>query len=160
MMEKVNKWFFFTHSLRALLWLLLPVFAMLFCHALVNIDAPLFIDPISESQFFGKYWDSVESVWILFGGITAVTVNLLFLIIIPCLFGGMDGDVKHKQFMAGLVVNLILGIGLPLFYYFVYGLNNATMWAELFPLHLIAFPVTLIAGSRFVTNNYRKRFWF
>jgi len=159
MTGKVNI-LFLKRSLLALLWLLLPIFAMLFCHALVNYDAPLFIDPISESQFFGEYWDTVEPMWILISGITAVTVNLLFLIIIPCLFGGMDGNVKRKQFIAGLVVNLIFGIGLPLFYYFVYGLDNASMWAELFPLHLVAFPVTLIAGSRFVTKNYRKRFWF
>jgi len=159
MTGKVNI-LFLKRSLLALLWLLLPVFAMLFCHALVNIDAPLFIDPISESQFFEEYWDDVESVWILISGISAVTVNLLFLIIIPCLFGGMDGNVKHKQFIAGIIANLILGIGLSLFYYFVYGLDNVTMWAELFPMHLVAFPVTLIAGSRFVTKNYRKRFWF
>jgi hypothetical protein len=151
---------YFTHSLLALLWLLLPVLAMAFCHGLVNIDAPLFLDPISESQFLGEYWDTVESMWVLISMITAIAVNLLFLIIIPCLFGGMNGNAKHKQFLAGFIANLISGIGLPLFYYFVYGLDNATMWAELFPLHLVAFPVTFIAGSRFVTPAYRKAFWF
>jgi hypothetical protein len=72
----------------------------------------------------------------------------------------MDANAKHKQFLAGFVANLILGIGLPLFYYFVYGLDNATMWLELFPLHLVAFPVTFIVGSRFVTLAYKKAFWF
>jgi len=151
---------YFKRSLVALAWLLLPVFAMAFCHGLVNLDAPLFIDPISESQFFGQYWDAVESMWVIISMISAVVVNLLFLIIIPCAFGGMDANVKRKQFRTGFVVNLILGICLPLFYYFVYGLDNATMWAELIPCHLVAFPVTLIVGSRFVTKNYRKAFWF
>jgi hypothetical protein len=154
---------FFTYlkqSLLALVWLLLPVLAMAFCHGLVNIEAPLFLDPISESQFFGEYWDTVESMWIVLSMIAAIAVNLLFLIIIPCLFGGMDAGVKRRQFLAGFVANLILGTSLPLFYYFVYGLDNVTMWAELFPLHLIAFPVTFIAGSRFVSPAFRKGFWF
>ena len=151
---------YFKRSLIALLWLLLPIFAMFFCHALVNVDAPLFLDPISESQFLDEYWEDAESRWILTSGITAFILNLLFLIIIPCSFGGMDKNVKHQQFMAGLVANLILGIGFPLFFYFVYGLDNTTMWAELLPMHLIAFPVTLIVGSRFVTRSYSKAFWF
>ena len=151
---------FVKRSSPAFLWLLLPVLAMFFCHALVNFEAPLFLDPISESQFFGEYWDTVESIWILISGIAAVVINLLFMIIIPCSIGGMDKNIKQSQFRAGLVANLILGIGFPLFYYFVYGLDNATMWLELFPLHLVAFPVTLIVGSRFVTKNFRRAFWF
>jgi hypothetical protein len=151
---------YFTQSALALLWLLLPVLAMLFCHALVNIDAPLFLDPISEGRFLGEYWDTIESLWVLISGIVAVGVNLLFLIIIPCLFGGQGSEVKHRQFLAGFIANLIPGIGLPLFYYFVYGLDNVTMWAELFPLYLVAFPATFIAGSRFISPAFRKGFWF
>ena len=161
MINKENKWFFFTHSLGALPWLLLSFFAMLFCHGLVNIDAPLFIDPISESQFLGESWDTVEPMWILtIGMISAITVNLLFLIIIPCFFGGLDGDVKHSQFIAGFIVNIILGFGLPLFFFLVYGLDNKTAWLEILPTHLVAFPVTFFIGSRFVSKNYRKRFRF
>lgn len=150
------------HSLIALAWLLLPVAAMLFCHALVNVEAPLWWDPISESQFGGKYWDDegVENLWILISGIVAFGINLLFLIIIPSAFGGMDAAVKRKQFLTGLIANAIAGIGLAFFYFFVYGLDNLTMWAALFPLHLLAFPVTLIIGSRFVTPAYIKAFWF
>lgn len=152
---------YFVRSLPAFLWgLLLPIIAMLFCHALVNIDAPLFSDPISERQFFGEYWDTVESLWVLVSMISAITVNLLFLIFIPCLFGGMDRNVKHKQFLTGLVFSLIFGIGLPLFYWLGYGLDSVTMWAELFPLHFLAFPVTLCVGSFFVTKDYRKAFCF
>jgi hypothetical protein len=151
---------YFKNSLLALLWLLLPIFAMAFCHALVNIDAPLFFDPISESQFLDKYWDDVEPMLVLLSGIIAVVVNLLFLIILPCSFGGQAKDVKHKQFLSGFIANTIIGCGFPLFYYFVYGLDNLTMWAALFPVHLVAFPVTLIVGSRFITKAFRKGFWF
>jgi hypothetical protein len=135
---------------------------MLFCHALVNVDAPLWWDPISESPFLGEYWDDadVESYRLLASGITAFAVNLLFLIIIPCSFGGMDAITKRKQFLAGFITTLILGIGLAFFYYFVYGLDNMTMWAALFPLHLVAFPGTFVVGSRFVTPAYIKAFWF
>jgi hypothetical protein len=149
-------------SLIALVWLLLPAAAMLFCHALVNTEASLWWDPISESQFGGNYWDDegVENFWILISGIAAFGVNLLFLIIIPSLFGGMDAAVKRKQFLAGLAANVIAGIGFAFFYFFVYGLDNLTMWAALFPLHLLAFPGTLIIGSRFVTPAYKKAFWF
>jgi hypothetical protein len=149
-------------SLGALAWLLLPVAAMLFCHALVSIEAPLWWDPISESQFLGEYWDAegVEGFWIMISGIAACSANLLFLIIIPSLFGGMDAVIKRKQFWAGLIADSILGLGLAFFYFFVYGLDNLTMWAALFPLHLVAFPVTLIIGSRFVTPAYKKAFWF
>jgi hypothetical protein len=150
------------HSLIALAWLLLPVAAMLFCHALVNGEAPLWWDPISESQFGGEYWDDegVENFWILISGIAAFGLNLLFLIIIPAIFGGMDATVRRKQFLTGLITNAIAGIGLAFFYFFVYGLDNLTMWAALFPLHLLAFPVTLIVGSRFVTPAYKRAFWF
>jgi hypothetical protein len=146
----------------ALAWLLLPIAAMLFCHALVNVEAPLWWDPISESQFLGEYWDDegVENFWIMISGIVACGINALFLIIIPSVFGGMDAAVKRKQFLTGLIVNLIAGIGFSFFYYFMYGLDNLTMWAALFPLHLIAFPITLIIGSRFVTPAYKKAFWF
>jgi len=149
-------------SLIALAWLLLPIVAMLFCHALVNAEAPLWWDPISESQFFGKYWDDegVENFWIMISGIAAFGANTFFLIIIPSMFGGMDAIVKRKQFKAGLIANFIAGIGFSFFYFFVYGLDNLTMWAALFPLHIIAFPVTLIIGSRFVTPAYKKAFWF
>jgi hypothetical protein len=149
-------------SLIALSWLLLPVAVMLFCHALVQVEAPLWWDPISESQFNGRYWDDegVENFWILISGIAAFGMNLLFLIIIPSLFGGMDAAVKRKQFLTGLIANAIVGIGFAFFYFFVYGLDNLTMWAALFPLHLLAFPVTLIIGSRFVTPAYIKGFWF
>jgi len=125
----------------------------------VNIDNPWFSDPVSERQFAGEYWDTVEFTWILWSGIIAAAMNLLFLIIIPCSFGGMDKDVKYKQFMSGFVLNLILGAGLPVFYRFAYGLDNVTMW-ELFFFYIVAFPVTLIVGSRFVTKDYRKAFWF
>jgi hypothetical protein len=156
---------FFTYlkrSLIALAWLLLPVAAMLFCHALVNVEAPLWWDPISESQFGGEYWDdeSVENFWIQTSGIVAFGMNLLFLIVIPSMFGGMDSVVKRKQFLAGLIANTVAGIGLAFFYFFMYGLDNLTMWAALLPLHLLAFPVTLIVGSRFVTPAYIKAFWF
>lgn len=153
---------YFKRSLIALVWLLLPAAAMLFCHALVNVEAPLWWDPLSESQFLGEYWDGggVENFWIMISGIAAFGANALFLIIIPSAFGGMDSVIKHKQFMAGFITNLILGIGFPFFYFFVYGLDNLTMWAALFPLHLLAFPVTLIVGSRFVTPAYRRAFWF
>jgi hypothetical protein len=149
-------------SLVALAWLLLPLAAMLFCHALVNAEAPLWWDPISESQFLGSYWDDagVESFWIRTSGIAAFAANLLFLILIPALFGGMDAPVKRKQFRSALIAEAVLGIGLAFFYYFVYGLDNLTMWAALFPLHLVAFPATLVIGSRFVTPAYKRAFWF
>jgi hypothetical protein len=153
---------FLKQSLIALVWLLLPALAMLFCHALVNVEAPLWWDPISESQFFGYYWDDegIENLWILISGIAAIGLNLLFLMIIPCAFGGQDSKIKRKQFYAGFITNLIAGIGLAFFYYVCYGLDNLTMWAALFPLHLIAFPVTFIIGSRFVSGAYKKAFWF
>jgi hypothetical protein len=153
---------YFKRSLLALVWLLLPFAAMLFCHALVNAEAPLWWDPISESQFLGEYWDDVgvEFFCLLISGLTAVAVNLLFLIIIPCSFGGQAAVPKRKQFFAGFITNLILGIGFAFFYYVIYGLDNMTMWAALFPLHLVAFPVTFIAGSRFVTPAYKRAFWF
>jgi len=156
---------FFTYLKRswiALALLLLPPFAMLFCHALVNAEAPLWWDPISESQFFGKYWDDegVENFWIMISGIAGFGANALLLIIIPSIFGGMDAKIKRNQFRVGLIANGIAGIGLSFFYFFVYGLDNLTMWGALLPLHLIAFPVTLIIGSRFVTPAYKKAFWF
>jgi len=153
---------FFTYlkrSLPALLWLLLPVFAMLCCYALFNYnDGPW--APVFDRYFFGKYWDEVEFIWLLISGITAVTVNFLLLIIIPCLFGGMDRNVKRRQFMAGFITNLILGIGFSLFIKFLYNLDFRSLFIVFLLLYLIAFPVTLIAGSRFVTKDYKKAFWF
>ena len=133
----------------------LPILAMAFCHSLVNIEAPLFLDPISESQFLGEYWDSSEPKVILISGITAVVINLLFLFIIPLFSVVIDKKKKGKYYYAGLILNIILGIGFPMFYYFMYGLDNLTMWAELFPLHIVAFPVTFIIGLLFV-NKIKK----
>jgi len=143
--------------------LVLPFFAMLFCHALVNVDAPLWWDPISESQFSGGYWDDegVEFFWIMkISMLAAIVLNAVFLLVIPPAFGGMDPAVKRGQFWLGLIVNSIAGTGLSLFYFFMYGLDNLTMWAALFPLHIVAFSVTFIIGSRFVSPAYIKRFWF
>jgi hypothetical protein len=89
----------------------------------------------------------------------AILMNFLFLLIVPCAFGGFDPGIKRGQFYLGFFLQLAALVALPLTYFLVYELDNTTL-VILLGLHAVSFAGTYIIGSRFVSPAYRRAFWF
>jgi hypothetical protein len=103
--------------------------------------------------------DSLNEVRILL--LSTIGVNLLFLLLIPCAFGGLNPVKKRVQFYTGFFVNLALGVGIPVL---LKSLPVFFMAPGYFPallfLFFMTYPLPFIAGSRFVNRAFRKAFWF
>jgi hypothetical protein len=144
-------------SLGVLPWFLLPIACYIFF--IVGID-PYYIQYNTIAiRVDGLHWGAFAAESVLASLIVALVANVILLLIIPCAIGGGNANIKHFQFFLGFFTNIVISLGLPLYYKLTYGLDVQTL-VILIVMHLVMLPVTFIIGSRFVSGVYRRAFWF
>jgi hypothetical protein len=150
---------YFKSSLKALPWLvLLPVVSYLLYTFIFD---PYYVQiyTIGVKEFAGETWYDAGSAFMLRSMIIAMAVNFFFLMIIPPGIGGINSELKKKEFYLGFFINIILVLTLPIVSFILFGLDGAT-FSFLIGFHALYFLASFIAGAMFVSPAYARAFWF
>jgi len=119
------------------------------------------METTNEESFLGFSYSNHESFKrVKISMLIAVLCNILFLLIVPCLFGGAVSRKKRAQFYLGFFVNIALSILLPIYFIMAFLLANNTQLFVLIALHLAGFVLPFVLGALFVSPAYSRAFWF
>jgi tetrahydromethanopterin S-methyltransferase subunit F len=104
-----------------------------------------------------KYHNGIKIIGA--GMIFSVVLNLILLLVVPCL-GSANEKEKKKEFLAGFSFNLLLVLALPVLCMRFAAYPDIEIFGLLLALGVFGFLAPFLVGSRFVSEAYKNAFWF